>query len=137
MKRMLTLLLSFGTLFIVATSCGTKISPREMTVTAIGASFARIHLYAKTNGELPQTIGDFPQRDGYANRTQDGWGHELIYDISDTGVITLTSLGADQKPGGTDDNADISRSYRSTDEDGRFIAGEDMWLVKNELRETD
>lgn len=134
MKRILTLLLSFGTLSIVATSCVTVISPREMTDTAIGESFARIHLYAKTNGELPQTIADFPRREGYANQTQDGWGGELLYDVSNTGSVTLVSLGADQKPGGTGDDADISRSYRWTDEDGRFIAGDDMWLVDGELR---
>ncbi|MFN3151101.1 type II secretion system protein GspG [Bremerella sp.] len=102
-------------------------------MTAIGESFYRIHLYANANQKLPPTLDDLPRREGYGNRITDGWGNRLNYEISDAGVVTLSSLGADQKPGGTGDDADISRSYRSIDEQGTFIAGEHMWIVTGEL----
>ena len=135
MKRALALLLTVGGLGWLATSLVHVITPREMTATAITESLVRIHLYAQTNRALPPTLEVLPRRDGYMNRTMDGWGYELRYDISDTGIITLSSLGADQKPGGTGDNADISRTYRSHDEDGTLIADEDMWIVEGELHD--
>jgi hypothetical protein len=135
MKRVLALLLTIVGLGWLATSLVHVITPREMTASAITESFVRIHLYAKTNQALPPTLEVLPRRDGYMNRTTDGWGHGLVYTISDNGFITLSSLGADQTPGGTGENADISRTYRSQNEDGTLIADQDMWIVDGELHE--
>jgi len=149
MKRAVFILFSIGALWLIVTSLvhfmypfgqphSSKkfddfITPREMTGSAIGESFYRIHLYAKANKKLPTSIAEFPQRDGYANSTKDGWGNKLIYEIRNNGIITLSSLGADQKEGGKGNDADISRSYRSTDKNGSFIAGKEMWIVNGEL----
>jgi len=108
MKRAVILLLAIGGLWLIATSLVHVIPPHEMSMTAIGESFYRIHLYAKANNKLPEVIADFPRREGYMNSTTDGWGNELIYEISDAGIVTLTSLGADNKEGGLGDDADLS-----------------------------
>ncbi len=120
--------------WLISSSLVTYITPREMTVTAIGETFYRIHLYAQSNGELPETVADLPVREGYANRTQDGWGSELAYKVNDNGIVTLTSLGADNLAGGIGDDADITRSHRSLDESGKFIAGEELWTVTSEVQ---
>ena len=137
MKHTLILALLGGTLCAATTSCVTVISPRDSTRSAIVESFYRVHLYAKAHGKVPESITDLPKRDGYANQTQDGWGHELIYNVSDKGTVTLTSFGADQKPGGTDDDADISTTYRWLNEEGQFMAADDLWIVNGEISSED
>lgn len=133
MRVAMAVLLIVVGFWLIATSLATVITPPEMTQTAIGESFYRIYLYANANQKLPETLDDLPNRSGYGNRITDGWGNRLNYEISDDGIITLSSLGADQKPGGIGDDADISRSYRSVDEQGVFIAGQEMWIVTGEL----
>jgi hypothetical protein len=129
MKRAATIGVAVAILWLIYSSFVTVIPPKAMTVTAIGESFARINLYAKEHQSLPQSLADFPRRDGYSNRTDDGWKNPLHYEISEDGTVTLTSMGVDNKLGGTGDTADISRSYNSIDDMGRFIAGEALWLV--------
>jgi Type II secretion system (T2SS), protein G len=134
MKRALFVVAIVVALWFIYTSLVCVVSPKEMTATAIGESFARINLYANEHHKLPNAIADFPQRSGYMNRTEDGWGNPLLYKVANDGVITLSSFGADAKPGGIDDDEDVSRSYRSVGEHGRFIAGDDLWLVDGEIR---
>ena len=113
------------------------ISPREKTVSAIVESFCRVQIYAKTNGTLPRTVADFPQRAGYANRTNDGWGNPLTYTVDNFGIVTLMSYGSDARRGGSGDAEDVGRSYRWLDDQGDFIAGDEMWIVTGEIREVD
>ncbi len=44
--------------------------------------------------------------------TNDPWGHPLVYTVAADGTATVTSLGADDKPGGTGVDADISQSVK-------------------------
>lgn len=127
MNRVVRVIVVVAVLWFIYSSFVTVIPPKAMTVTAIGESFARIHLYAKERQSLPQSLADFPRRDGYSNRTDDGWGNPLHYEIAEDGTVTLTSMGADNKIGGLGDDADISRSRNSIDDKGRFIAGDALW----------
>lgn len=114
----------------------TRISRRELTITAIGETHFRMYLFAQSNGTLPKQLADLPERIGYANRLFDAWGRPLLFDIDDSGVITLGSLGRDGRIGGDGDNKDIVRKYRSRDaESGRLIAGEDLWVVNGEIHD--
>jgi hypothetical protein len=110
--------------------------PLAVTWHAMDVSFHRIHLYAKANNKLPATIAECRENRGFLHFdwTEDGWGNELIYEVSESGIVSLTSLGADNRPGGIGDDADITESYRTVDEDGRFIAGDDEWLRRDQLR---
>jgi hypothetical protein len=50
----------------------------------------------------------------------DGWGRQIGLSV-DGDVITLTSLGADGKPGGTGDNRDFVCSIRVADGKAEWI----------------
>jgi hypothetical protein len=110
------------------------ITPIEMTRTAIGETFYRIHLFMQKEGKAPPALDVLPRREGYGNRTTDGWGRELAYSQSPDGVLSLKSLGRDGWIGGTGEDADISRSYRTIDENGRSLIGDDLWIVTAEIK---
>jgi len=108
--------------------------PRSaITPTAIIETHYRIYLYAKRNGRLPEDLSKLPKRDDYSNRTTDLWDRELIYEIAPDGTITLGSYGKDSEVGGVGKDADMIHKYRSQDEAGRFIAGDDSWVVDGEI----
>ncbi len=109
------------------------ITPVEMTHTAIGETFYRIHLFMQKEGMVPKSLDVLSLREGYGNRTTDGWGRELQYTISPNGVLSLKSLGRDGEIGGAEEDADISRSYRTIDETGKSLIGEDLWIVTAEI----
>lgn len=110
-----------------------RATPVDMTRTAMTETFIRICLYAETNKALPPSLDALPKRDGYANRTTDGWKRPLQYRVDKNGVITLRSFGADGKPGGAGDDADLSQSYRSKRPDGSLWVGSPMWIVEAEV----
>ena len=82
------------------------ITPRDLTVTRIGVTEARIRCYLKANGQLPANLSDLPIQEGRDNSTIDGWGRPIKYDVAGT-TVTLSSLGADGTAGGTGLNEDI------------------------------
>ncbi len=129
MKRVLLLLIG------LAFACGCdRPSRQDVTLTAIGETFVRIDLYAQTNRAIPQSLDVLPRRAGYDNRTTDGWHRPLQFDLSQDGIITLRSLGADGKPGGDAVNVDISRSYHSKRPDGSlWVGGDPAWIVDAEI----
>ena len=122
---------------VLAASCSlvTTIPPRNMTVGAMTETQVRIHMYMTANRTYPADLSVLPTRDGYANRTTDGWGRPLIFSIDDRGIISLASLGRDGKVGGEGDDADIIRRYRTKNEDGALNIDDDFWIVHSEIRD--
>jgi hypothetical protein len=112
-----------------------RITPVEMTHTAIGETFYRIQIYAQKYGAVPASLDALPKREGYVNRTTDGWGRPLEYRVRPDGVITLTSYGRDGAPGGAGDDADISVSYRTKRADGSLWVGSDLWIVEARVKQ--
>jgi hypothetical protein len=108
--------------------CSDMITPHEMTRTAMAETFVRINFYAETNKSIPPSLDVLPKREGYANRTTDGWNRPLLYRVSQDGIITLTSLGGDGE------NAGISMSYRSKRKDGSLWAGSPTWITDAEVK---
>lgn len=119
---------------VFLSGCIDKITPHEMTRTAMTETFVRINIYAETNKAVPPSLDVLPKRDGYANQTADGWNRPLQYRVTQDGIIILTSLGADGKPGGDGDNTDISMSYHSKRADGSLWVGSPMWIVETEVK---
>jgi hypothetical protein len=111
------------------------IPPKAETITAMGETFVRIGLYAKQSNSISPSLAVLPKRNGYANQTTDAWGRELKYEVTPDGVISLTSLGKDGKPGGQGDDADIRRAYFGKRSDGALWATSEMWIVEAEIRE--
>jgi Type II secretion system (T2SS), protein G len=124
----------FGILSASAVVSCTRITPVEMTHTAIDETFFRIHIYAQKYGAVPASLDALPKREGYANRTTDGWGRPLVYRVLPDGAISLTSYGRDGTPGGSGDDADISVSYHTKRPDGSLWIGSDLWIVEAQVR---
>ncbi|MEM7315733.1 MAG: hypothetical protein AAF497_21555 [Planctomycetota bacterium] len=123
-------------IFLAKTFIDSISVPRSaITPTVIGETHYRIYLFAAENDRLPTSLEELSERHGHANRTDDLWGRELIYLINDDGIITLGSYGRDGKIGGVDDDTDIIRRYRSRDDSGKFIAGDDLWVATGEIYE--
>jgi hypothetical protein len=123
-------------LAVLALACAfgcDRMTPVEATRTSMRETFARIALYAETNRSIPQSLAVLAPRAGYANKTTDGWGRPLQYDLSKEGIITLRSYGADGKPGGVGEDTDISLSYHSKSPDGSLWVGAPMWIVEAEV----
>ncbi len=57
-------------------------------------------------GSAQGWLGPYLKSDKALN---DPWGHPLVYTAASDGSVTVTSLGADDKPGGTGVDADISQ----------------------------
>ena len=87
------------------------VPPHAMTVTAIDETSVRIGLYFDWHGRLPTDLNMLPIRQGYANRSTDGWKRALNYTVNGDAKFTLSSLGRDGRIGGTGDDADISKHY--------------------------
>lgn len=57
-------------------------------------------------GDAQGWLGPYLKSDKAMN---DPWGHPLVYTVGSDGSVTVTCLGADDKPGGAGVDADISQ----------------------------
>jgi len=130
MKR---LLISIIGALTMTGCCAYVITPIEMTHTAIGETFYRVHLYGKQHHKRPGSFDVLPVREGYANRVTDGWDRKLILEIKEDKVITITSYGADGKLGGEGEDADISESHWLKKKDGSLWIDDEMWIVESKI----
>ena len=132
-RSQLRILMISSLTFMIA-CCTDRITPVDMTYTAIGETFYRIHMYAQSNSTIPQSLDALPRRPGYLNRTTDGWDRPLEFIVGTDGTITLRSYGRDGQPGGDGEDRDISRTYRTKRSDGSFWAAEELWVVEGQVR---
>ncbi len=60
-------------------------------------------------GSASGWLGPYLKSDKAMN---DPWGHALVYTVNSDGSVVVTCLGADDKPGGTGVNADITQTVK-------------------------
>ena len=89
-----------------------RISPATRTENTMLVIKERANIFAAAHGHLPQQLGDLPELPGKDNSTVDAWGAPLLLAIDSTGIVTISSLGADKRQGGENENADIVRKFR-------------------------
>jgi hypothetical protein len=94
--------------------------PRGLTATTMLGLKQRILEFARSHGELPHNLAVLPEQPGYYNSTKDGWGREIVFEVSTSGIVTLRSLGRDGVVGGFGEDADIIGSFPSRDSQGRW-----------------
>lgn len=103
--------------------------PRSITKGRMLITARRIIEYAREHNELPANLADLPPMPGYDTSTNDGWGRPLRYSLTAdpdftlrryVADFTLTSLGADNRPGGAGDNRDITRTFSARDSAGAW-----------------
>jgi hypothetical protein len=104
------------------------IPPRAATMNTIMVTAERIQEYMKSHRQAPPSLSDLPVDSDAPNTVVDGWGHDLQYSVDREGIITLTSFGADGKPGGEGRDADIVVRYRTRNADGTLNVDDESWL---------
>lgn len=90
-------------------------SHRSVAFTDVKSAANALELYRATTGAYPQPDQGFApliKRRTLKVIPKDPWGNALVWQLDATGEPVVLSLGADGKPGGDDDAADIA----STDE---------------------
>lgn len=72
-------------------------SSREIAVSAVIETRLRIE-EALQRGVTPASLRELPWRRGYENRTADGWGRQVIFELTKSGrstLIRVVSAGPD------------------------------------------
>ena len=103
-----------------------QMDPKSKTYNNAWAAAYRVSMYIQQHNSWPPSLDAVPQEDGKSFQTPtDAWKHPFQYQISDRGIVTFTSFGKDNKPGGTGDDADMSVSfYLERGDDGKLTLGE-------------
>ena len=107
-------------IFVAAWLYMERIPPVSQTYGAIHMCKRRIQLYAMEHNALPSSLSEIEEINGYDNSIKDAWGHPIIYNVDKDGLVTLTSLGRDNKPSGIGDNRDMVGIYPSRRPDGKW-----------------
>jgi hypothetical protein len=94
--------------------------PGSLTSTRVFVTKRRILQFAHSQNRLPDSLSELPLMTGYDNSLQDEWGRAITYDVTPTGVVTLSSLGRDDKIGGAGKDEDLNSSFSSHDSQGRW-----------------
>lgn len=103
--------------------------PENITATRMNSLKQRIIEYAKTKGKLPDKLSDLPPLQDHVNKIDDAWGNEIILTVKGK-AVTLTSLGKDKKPGGTEDNLDVIGIFEVNLAAGGLNGQQIPWKVK-------
>jgi len=107
--------------------------PRHLTSYAMMDTLQRIQKYMKLHRQVPPNLAAVPEEED-RHKAIDGWGHALQYSVDSDGVITLTSYGADGKPGGDGRDADIIRRYRTRNTDGTLNIDDFDWINSSRIQ---
>lgn len=112
---------------------GKRASPEQTTRQNMVDSLLRIREYMIQQRKYPADLRSLPLVDDHGTNTNDGWGRPLIYEVSSDGIISIISLGRDGKPGGTKEDADIRRRYRTLNKDGMPNVDDEYWIVTQSI----
>ena len=128
MKRFIVILvLLLPVIALVIFSCFDLLPARGLTGIRMETMKQRILHYARTHNEFPKTVTDLPLLSSRDNTVQDGWGHDIRFEIATNGTVTLTSLGRDGLPGGAGDDADITRTFPAHTSQGAWSEETVAW----------
>jgi len=128
MKRFIVILVLVTPVAALLFFCSLELVPaRGLTGARMEILKQRILQSARLRGELPKTPADLPPRPGADDNVQDGWGRDLTWTVSPAGIVTLHSLGRDGRPGGTGEDADITRSFPARTAQGAWSAETVPW----------
>ena len=131
MKTLKSILMILAVTFILLVAAWLymeRVPSAQMTALHIITCKQRIQEYAMEHNALPSSLNETKEIKGEYNSIKDAWGHPIIYSVDKDGIVTLTSLGKDNKPGGTGDNADIVGVYPSRQPNGRWSEMLDKWI---------
>jgi hypothetical protein len=106
------------------------VDPNSQTALAMNNCKQRIQKYAIEHNALPASLSDTNEIKGTFNSNKDVWGNDIIYSVDANGLVTLTSLGKDNKPGGEGKNKDMTGTYQSRGLGGGWARPEADWIKR-------
>ena len=112
----------------------THVSTRMQTTYAIYNTLERLQQYMQEHRQAPANLKALPPGEGPYGKSKDAWGLDLQYSVDRDGVIVLGSLGADNKPGGDHEDADIIMRFRTRNADGTLNIDDDHWISNARIR---
>jgi hypothetical protein len=99
------------------------IPPRAKTYGRLAVLRRAIVLYRREHRKLPTSLNLLPLVDGKKPKTVDGWDTPIVLQLGVDGSISLISLGADGKRGGSGVDADIIGTFDPK------VAPDTPWIV--------
>jgi hypothetical protein len=121
MKRLIIILgLVIAVVAVFAFMLVDTIPRRSITASHMMVIKRCILQHAHSHGELPHSLTGLPEMQGRDNCIRDGWGRNIILEVSSSGIVTLRSLGRDGVVGGSGEDADMIGTFPSRDEQGRW-----------------
>jgi hypothetical protein len=116
-------------LLVGCCGCGSSISPEDRTYTSVSRLRVAINSFVAANGRAPSNIEELARYEPVVSTLKDGWNNHLVYEVesSDTGVIK--SLGKDNSPGGSGQNADALWSFALKDKSGNWIGTDEVGVI--------
>lgn len=114
--------------------CGGSISPEDRTYTSVSRLRTAINSFVAANGRAPSNLEDLARYEPAVGTLKDGWNNLLVYQVESSSVAMVTSLGKDNHPGGSGQNADALWSFALKDASGNWIGtnwqnGSLSWLT--------
>jgi hypothetical protein len=103
------------------------IPPSGVTHSSIHMCKRRVQRYAIEHNVLPTTLNETKEIEGFNTAIEDYWGHPILYSVDAKGLVTLSSYGKDNKPGGTGDDADLVGVYPSRQPNGKWSDESVQW----------
>jgi hypothetical protein len=96
---------------IVTMVCADVIPPANLTKTRMKVIERRVFIFIRRRHRLPEELTELPTIVNYDNSIVDAWSVPIIYSHDKSGRVTLTSLGADRRLGGSGSAADIEYTF--------------------------
>ena len=96
------------------------VPPKDMTATTMHMLRRRVMRFAQSHDKLPERLSDTAVIEGFGESLTDGWGHDIEFTTSPSGVVRFKSLGRDHKEGGTGLDIDIVRDFPARQTDGQW-----------------
>lgn len=107
------------------------IPPKSATVMTLVELKERILVHAAFHRQLPTDLKQLPcdkVESLLGKGIKDGWGYPIHYSIDKDGIVTLSSLGKDGRPGGTGDATDLVGTFSAKEGDGSWSEVPTEWL---------
>ena len=114
-------------LLMAAASCALyllgwgRIPPGARTLGGINRVQSALNAFGRQFGRPPGSLLELEESGFLLLQSNDEWGRPLIYSVDGSGLVELGSLGADGKPGGSGDDADLLRQFLTWDAAGGFV----------------
>ncbi len=117
-------IIAFGVILVAREIFFHPLPPRARTFSNIRQTKIDLITFARIHGRLPNRLSEAPETNGtwpaQINSRIDAWGTPLFYRANADGSVILGSYGADRRPGGKGEDADLTYSFIAREGSGEW-----------------